>query len=59
MSADLVIVITLIIANALFTISDMSVIASRKSRLQGMIDNGSQKARSVLKLAENPTALIS
>lgn len=58
MSADLVIVITLIIANALFTISDMSVIASRKSRLQGMIDNGSQKARSVLKLAENPTAVI-
>ena len=58
MSGDLLIVVGLIIANALFTISDMSVIASRKSRLQGMIDSGSLKARSVLKLAEDPTSVI-
>jgi len=58
MSGDILIVIGLIIANAFFTISDMSVIASRKSRLQAMIDSGSDKARAALKLANEPTQII-
>ncbi|MBX9596994.1 MAG: hemolysin family protein [Burkholderiales bacterium] len=58
MSSDMIVVIGLILANALFTISDMSVIASKKTRLQTLIDNGSKNAFRALKLAENPTHII-
>jgi putative hemolysin len=58
MSSDMIVVIGLILANALFTISDMSVIASKKTRLQTLIDNGSKNAAKALKLAENPTHII-
>ena len=58
MTSDIIIVLVLIFANAFFTISDMSVIASKRTRLQTLVDNGSNQARRVLKLAENPTPVI-
>ncbi len=58
MSTDIIIVISLIFANAFFTISDMSIIASKKNRLQLLIDEGSDKAKLALKLAEDPTKII-
>ncbi len=58
MLSDITIVLVLIFANAFFTISDMSVIASKRTRLQTLIDNGNHKARNILKLSENPTPVI-
>lgn len=58
MLSDIIIVLVLIFANAFFTISDMSVIASKRTRLQTLIDNGNHKARNILKLSENPTPVI-
>lgn len=58
MLSDITIVLVLIFANAFFTISDMSVIASKRTRLQTLIDNGNHKARKILKLSENPTPVI-
>ena len=58
MTSDIIIVLGLILANAFFTISDMSVIASKKTRLQTLVDDGNNKAKFVLKLAEDPTPVI-
>lgn len=58
MSSDVLIVIGLILANAFFTISDMSVIAAKKNRLQLLVDEGHTKAQRALTLAEDPTRII-
>lgn len=58
MGSDIIIVILLILANGLFTISDMSIIASKKNRLQALADEGNSKAQKALVLAEDPTQVI-
>lgn len=58
MGSDILIVILLILANGVFTISDMSIIASKKNRLQALADEGSRKAEKALKLAHDPTPVI-
>ena len=58
MTSDIIIVILLILANGLFTISDMSVIASKKNRLLALAESGSEKAKKAYALAEDPTKVI-
>jgi putative hemolysin len=58
MVSDILIIIALIGANALFTISDMAVIAAKKNRLQMLADEGKVNAIKALKLAEDPTRII-
>jgi putative hemolysin len=55
---DIFVVIGLILANAIFTISDMSVIASKKTRLNVLLEDGKKNASKVLKLVDDPTPII-
>lgn len=58
MTSDIIIVLCLIFANAFFTISDMAVIAAKKSRLISLAEDGNKKAKSLLHLADDPTPVI-
>lgn len=58
MTSDIIIVLVLIFANAFFTISDMAVIASKRTRLQSLADEGNQKAQKILHLSDDPTPVI-
>ncbi len=55
---DIFIVVGLILANGVFTISDMAVIASKKTRLNSMLEDGKKNAEKILKLVEDPTPII-
>jgi Cyclin M transmembrane N-terminal domain len=43
----------LIIANGIFSMSEMAIVAARKSRLQDWAERGNTGAKAALKLAEN------
>jgi putative hemolysin len=59
MALETFLVFTLILANGLFAMSEMAVVAARKSRLQEWADRGSGGARIALRLANNPNEFLS
>src|ERR671910_1554605 len=54
-----IVIIFLIIANGLFAMSELAIVAARKSRLQDWAEKGSASARSALELAEDPNQFFS
>ena len=59
MGLEAFLVLALILANGLFSMSEMAVVAARKSRLQEQADRGSRAAQSALNLANSPTDFFS
>jgi putative hemolysin len=55
---DTLILLLLLIANGVFAMSEISVVSSRKIRLQQLADAGSKPAKAALKLAENPNRFL-
>lgn len=53
------VVLVLIFANGLFATAEMAFVASRKSRLKRMAEQGTAGAQVALELAENPTRFLS
>jgi putative hemolysin len=56
---ELLILLLLIVLNAVFAMAEMSVVASRKSRLQRWVDEGHDGARIALSLAMEPGSFLS
>ena len=56
---EIVVIILLIVANGLFAMSELAIVAARKSRLQDWAENGNARAKSALELAENPNRFFS
>ncbi|NDJ22900.1 DUF21 domain-containing protein [Nostoc sp. B(2019)] len=56
---EILIVLVLIIANGIFSMSEMAVVSARKVRLQQLANQGDAKARAALKLAESPNQFLS
>ena len=56
---EIVVIILLIVANGLFAMSELAIVAARKSRLQDWAENGNARAKSALELAENPNQFFS
>ena len=52
---EIAILFALILLNGLFAISEMALVASRKTRLQKLIDEGDRGAIAAAKLSEDPT----
>jgi putative hemolysin len=50
----LLVVLSLILANGLFALSEIAVVSARKSRLQERADRGDHRAGRALRLAEDP-----
>lgn len=53
------VILLLVIANGVFSMSEMAVVSSRKVRLQQRAEGGSDAARSALHLAEHPNEFLS
>ncbi|KQW40613.1 hemolysin family protein [Rhizobacter sp. Root404] len=56
---DVALLFCLIVLNALFAMSEMALTASRKARLQVMIEAGESGAQAAMDLHENPTKFLS
>ncbi|WP_427156813.1 hemolysin family protein [Aliinostoc sp. HNIBRCY26] len=59
MSLEILIILVLIIANGVFSMSEMAIVSARKVRLQQLANQGDAKARAALKLAESPNNFLS
>ena len=57
-TTEIIIIIVVILINAVFVLSEMSVASSRKARLQQRINDGDQRAETVLNLIENPNLFL-
>jgi putative hemolysin len=51
---EILIILVLIIANGVFSMSEMAIVSARKVRLQQLANQGDPKAKAALKLAESP-----
>jgi putative hemolysin len=56
---ELIILFFLIILNGIFVMAEIALVSARKSRLETLADNGDEKARAALRLAENPELFLS
>jgi putative hemolysin len=56
---DVALLIFLILLNGLFAMSEMALTASRKARLQVMVEAGDSGAQAAMDLHENPTKFLS
>ncbi|MFL6662997.1 MAG: hemolysin family protein [Rhizobacter sp.] len=56
---DVALLVFLILVNALFAMSEMALTASRKARLQVMVESGDAGAKAAMDLHDNPTKFLS
>ena len=56
---ELVVALGLIALNGCFSLSELAIVSSRKSRLRTMVDQGRVGARAALSLAEEPGRFLS
>ena len=56
---DILLLLLLILLNALFAMSEIAVVSSRKARLQRMADEGFPGAKSAMALNEEPSGFLS
>ena len=57
-SFEIVIILLLIIANGVFSMSEIAVISARKTRLQQLAEEGDSRARAALDLANAPSLFL-
>jgi putative hemolysin len=57
-TTEVIIILVIILVNAIFVLSEMSVASSRKARLQQRITAGDRRANTVLQLIENPNLFL-
>ena len=55
---EILILLFLIVLNGLFAMSEFAMVSARKSRLQPLADNGNERARTALELAEHPDRFL-
>jgi putative hemolysin len=56
---EIVVVLVLLLANGVFAMSEISIVAARKVRLQQRADDGDRMAKAALALANAPTQFLS
>src|SRR6201996_7934713 len=56
---ELIILLCLIFLNGLFVMAEIALVSARKTRLENLADNGDEKARAALRLAERPELFLS
>ncbi|MFG6449426.1 hemolysin family protein [Roseateles sp. BYS180W] len=56
---DTALVVFLVLLNGMFAMSEMAITASRKARLQVLLEAGESGARTALQLHDNPTKFLS
>lgn len=56
---EALVILLLIVANGFFSMAEIAIISSRKSRLQQWAEEGNKRARAALKLASDPNSFLS
>jgi putative hemolysin len=56
---ELLVVLLLVVANGVFSMSEMALVSARKSRLQQMAEEGNKGAKAALELADSPNRFFS
>ena len=56
--SDILIIISVILINAIFVLSEMSIASSRKARLQQRINEGDKRAMTALQLIDDPNLFL-
>jgi putative hemolysin len=56
---EILVVALLIFANSLFAMTEMSIVSSKKVRLQQLVNQGNRRAATALELANSPNRLLS
>ncbi len=56
---EIIFIVVLLIANGLFSMSEMAVVSARKARLQKLAADGDKGARAALELAGSPGSFLS
>src|SRR5262245_51929710 len=59
LTAEILILVLLIMMNGLFSLAEMAVVSARKARLQQRAEEGSRGAKTALALAVQPTRFLS
>jgi magnesium and cobalt exporter, CNNM family len=59
MTFEIILIILLLIANGLFSMSEMAVVSARKARLKKRATDGDKGAQAALELADNPGSFLS
>ena len=56
---EILIILFLILLNGIFAMSEIAIVSSRKARLQQLVNEGDEKAKVALELANNPSNFLS
>jgi putative hemolysin len=56
---EIIIILVLIFVNGIFSMGEIAVVSSRKSKLEALTKKGDQKAKKILKIAEKPEYFLS
>ncbi|HLO88267.1 MAG TPA: hemolysin family protein [Nostocaceae cyanobacterium] len=56
---EILIILVLIIANGIFSMSEMAVVSARRVRLQQLANQGNARAKAALRLADSPNQFLS
>lgn len=59
MSSEILIILVLILANGLFSMSEMAIVSARRARLQELVEQGNVNAQVALDLANAPNRFLS
>ena len=58
LALEIIIIFLLLVANGVFAMSEIAVVAARKTRLQQLANSGNTQAQASLKLAKNPNQFL-
>jgi putative hemolysin len=58
LTTEIIIIFAIILVNAIFVLSEISVASSRKARLQQRLNEGDKRANTVLQLIEDPNLFL-
>ena len=56
---EIILLFVLILINGMFSMAEMAVVSSRRARLQASLEDGDQRAKTVLDLLDNPNDFFS
>jgi putative hemolysin len=59
MTLEILVILLLMIANGLFSMSEMAIVSARRARLQELVEQGNANARAALELANSPNRFLS
>lgn len=59
LTLDFIIIIALIIANGLFSMTELAIVNANKRRLEEMAEDGNESAKKAVDLADNPNEMLS